>query len=420
MKKNMRLLIAVGALAAGVLGAAMLFATAPETPTSRPEPAVPLVRTLDAEKRNVRLSITTHGTVAPRTESDLVPEISGRVVWVSPSLVSGGYFETGDLLLRVESADYEVALERARAQLERAESEAARAAKELERQQTLADQAVASASRLDDARNAERIASAAAREARAALEQATRDVARTEIAAPYAGRVREESVDVGQFVSRGIAVARLYAVDYAEVRLPIRDDELAWIDLPAAGLPDDAVGPEVSLRARYAGADREWTGRVVRTEGEIDPRSRMVHVVARVEDPYGRHARVGQSVLPVGLFVEAEILGRTAESVVVLPRSALRTGDRVLIVDDEDRLRFRDVEVLRRGREEALLRSGVEAGERICVSALETPVDGMQVRPVGAEEKLGAAGGTAAEEEVGAAGGGDAVAAEADAPEASS
>ena len=392
MIKNPKVLLAIGALAVGVLGAMLLFATAPETPTARPEPAVPLVRTIAAEARSVQLRIATHGTVAPRTESDLVPEISGRVVWVSPALVSGGFFEEGDALLRIEPADYEVALERARAQVARAESEADRAAREVERQETLAKQNVTSASRLDDTRNAGKIAEASLREARAVLDQAERDVARTEISAPYAGRVREENVDVGQFVSRGAPVARVYAVDWAEVRLPIRDDELAWIDLPTGGLPEGVLGPEVLLRARYAGADREWQGRVVRTEGEIDARSRMVHVVARLEDPYGRDKRAGRPPFPVGLFVEAEILGKTADDVVVLPRSALRTGDRVLVVDDEDRLRFRDVDVMRRDRKDAFIRAGVAPGDRICISALETPVDGMHVRPVVSEVPVSVTG----------------------------
>jgi RND family efflux transporter MFP subunit len=400
MTQSPKLLIALGALAAGILGAMLLFATSPDTPTAQSQPAVPLVRTIAAESRSVQLRIPTHGTVAPRTESDVVPEISGRVVWVSPALVSGGFFEEGDVLLRIESADYEVAVERSRAQLARAESEAARAAKELERQETLAKQNVTSASRLDDARNAGKVAAAALREARAVLEQAERDVERTELTAPYAGRVREENVDVGAFVNRGAPVGRVYAVDWAEVRLPIRDDELEWIDLPAGGLAEGASGPAVKLRARYAGADREWEGTIVRTEGEIDARSRMVHMVARVEDPYGRTKRVGRPPFPVGLFVEAEVLGKTADDVVVLPRTALRSGDRVLIVDAEDRLRFRDVDVMRRGRDEVLIRSGVGPGERVCISALETPVDGMHVRPVVAEGPVSVTG--EADEETGA------------------
>ena len=196
MIKNPKVLLPLAALGAGVVGALLLFATAPDTPTARPKPAVPLVRTITAETRSVQLTVETHGTVAPRTESDVVPEISGRVLWVSPALVSGGFFEKGDPLLRIDPADYEVALERARAQLARTESEASRATRELERQETLAKQNVTSASRLDDARNGEKIASAARRESRAVLDQAERDIERTEIGAPYAGRVRFRLTEV--------------------------------------------------------------------------------------------------------------------------------------------------------------------------------------------------------------------------------
>ncbi len=384
MKVRPQLLFSIGVLAAGILGAVLLVATAPETPQQKPEPAVPLVRTVAAETRDVQMRVSTHGTVEPRTESDLVSEVSGRVLWISPALVEGGFFERDEPLLRVEPVDYETALERARAQLARAESEAALTARDAARQEELAKQSVASAARLDDARNRARAAAAALREARAALAQAERDLTRTELRAPFAGRVRTVQVDVGQFVSRGTPLARLYATDWAEIRLPIPDADLAWIDVPRAGaVRDEADAPPVILRALYAGAPREWRGHVERSEGEIDPRSRMVHVVARIEDPYARLPGTEHSPLPVGLFVDAEILGRRIDDVIVLPRSALRTGDQVLVVDGEHRLRFRNVTVLRRDQEEVLIRSGLTAGEQVNISALETPVEGMRVRPVG-------------------------------------
>ena len=152
--------------------------------------------------------------------------------------------------------------------------------------------------------------------------------------APYTGRIRTKSVDVGQFVSRGAPVARVYAVDYAEVRLPIPDAELAYVDLPLAfrGQAGDAKGPKVTLRAQFAGREHTWQGRIVRTEAEIDPQSRMVQAVARVADPYGQGGRPGRPPLAVGMFVEAEIEGRWTSSV-VLPRVALRGGDTVYVID---------------------------------------------------------------------------------------
>jgi RND family efflux transporter MFP subunit len=391
-RPGLKLVLPVVVLGLGISGAVLLVATGPSLEQTPPEPTLPLVRVVAVERQSLRHRVRTHGTVAPRTESDLVPEVSGRVTWVSPALVSGGFFEEGAALLRIDPGDYRVALERARSQLARGESELHRARKELERQQTLAARKVASASRLDDAVNAEHVAAATLREARAALDQAERNLERTELTAPFEGRVRQESVDPGQFVSRGMAVARVYAVDWAEVRLPVPDDELAYLDLPLVYRGDAAEtpGPEVSLRARFAGAVHHWTGRVVRTEGEIDPQTRMVHVVARIEDPYARSAGDDRPPLAVGLFVEAEIEGQRVEGVVVLPREAMRDETHVLVVDAEDRLHSRSVEVLRRGRDQVVIGSGLAAGERVCVSPIESVVEGMPVRVLATAAGAGA------------------------------
>ena len=226
-------------------------------------------------------------------------------------------------------------------------------------------------------------AQAALASAEAALERAQRNLDRARIHAPFAGRVREKRVDVGQYLTPGIAVASIFSVDFAEIRLPIPDRELAFLDLPInyRGESEQRPGPAVTLSAAFAGAQHSWEGRIVRVEGEIDPVSRMVHVIAQVDNPYGRGPN-GEERMPlaVGLFVEAEIVGDQADNVFVVPRAAVRNGNQVLIVDDDDRLRFREVVVLRLNRNEAVIREGIVAGERICVSTLEAVSDGMKVR----------------------------------------
>jgi RND family efflux transporter MFP subunit len=220
-----------------------------------------------------------------------------------------------------------------------------------------------------------------------ALEQAERDLTRTEVRAAFTGRVREERVDVGQFLNRGQAVATVYATDFVEVRLPIADAQLAYLEIPIwqrEAIPENRL-PEVELSARFAGERHSWRGRVVRTEGEIDTRSRLVHVVARVaNDP-----DAGGLPLPVGLFLRARIAGRTVEGVAVVPRQALQAPGQVFVVDAEDRLRFREVEVLRLQGDEALVSRGLSDGERVCISPIQAPVEGMRVRPVSPTETPG-------------------------------
>ncbi len=401
MKRQAKWLAPLGILALGAAVVALLVIGRPEVARQRPPESAPLVNVVEVTPQSARLSVRTHGTVVPRTESDLVPQVSGEVVWVSPSLASGGFFAKGAALVRIDRADASVELSAARAAVARAESEAATAATELARQRRLFEEGVASQARIDDAENRAQVTGAQLQEARARLQRAERDLSRTVLRAPYEGRVRSESVDVGQFVSRGQPIARIYAVDRAEVRLPVPDRELQFLDgfaLGSGGV-DPERAPEVVLRAEFAGEPRSWRGRIVRTEGEIDARSRMVNLVAGVDDPYGLHDGGSERGVPlaVGLFVEAEILGRELEGVFALPRAALRPSlpgepERVLVVDDESKLRLREVEVLRRERERVLIGAGLAAGERVAVTPIQAVVDGMRVRVAGSRASEGAAG----------------------------
>jgi len=388
VKAWLRTVLPIVLLLLGGVTAWALSQGRPAPTTDAGDPAPPLVRVMDVEAGSAPLSVRAHGTVEPRTESDLVPEVSGRVVSLSPALAAGGFFESGELLLEIDRGDYENAVRRARAQLARTESQLRLARAELERASSLAERNVASASKLDRQRNVEEVALAAREESRSALDQALRDLERTRLRAPFEGRVRRKSVDVGQFVARGTPVARLYATDFAEIRLPIRDADLAYLDVPSgySGRDDATAGPNVILRGRFAGRSREWHGQIIRTEGEIDAQSRMLHLVARVEDPYGRHD--GRPPLSVGLFVEAEIRGRTLEGVLDVPRAAVREGDRILVVDADDRLRRRDAEVLRLDGERALIRAPLAPGERLCLSDLRGLPEGAVIEPISVAETL--------------------------------
>jgi RND family efflux transporter MFP subunit len=368
-----------------VVGAFVIVATAPSVEFKEPARAIPTVRTISAETETYRHRVRTQGTVAPRSEADLVPEISGRVVWIASSLAPGGFFEKGDPLLRLERRDFELAVKRQGAAVKRAESEFEFASSEYKRRQGLSDAGVASPSQLGEKRRTAAVAESNLVDAQATLEQAQRDLERTEIRAPFDGRVREEQVDVGQFVARGNPVGKIYATDYAEIRLPIPDHQLAFLafpDLRGSGTDDAGDGPVVLLRAMFAGRRHEWTGQIVRSEGEIDSKSRMVNVVARVENPYRSNEANDRPPLAVGLFVEAEIVGPEASDVIVVPRYAMRGDSRILIVNANNELRSKPVEVLRIDRDDVLVQGPLAEGDRICVSPIQVVVEGMIVNPV--------------------------------------
>ena len=364
------------------LAAVTMIRNRPVVETRPPEIAPPGVRVHVVALEDVALSVTSEGTVRPRTESELVPEVSGRVMSVAPSFAEGGFFEAGDVLVTIDPFDYEQAVVAARAQLAQSRLRLAEEEAEAEVAQREWDslgegdprELTLRKPQLDDAR-------AAVAAAEASLVRAERDLERARITAPYAGRVRRKGVDVGQFVTMGSSVATIYAVDRAEIRLPLPDNELAYLNLPLSYRgAANRQGPGVTLRSTFAGETHAWNGRIVRTESEIDPVSRMVHVVAEVDDPYRPGPVPNRPPLAVGMYVDAEIEGRRFGQIAVVPRSGLRGRSQVMVVDGENRLRFRDVELLRMTAGSIYVRTGLANGERVVVSTLDSPTDGMLVQ----------------------------------------
>ena len=383
MKLALKIILPVLVVVAGALAARKMILSRPPVEVRDPEVMIPVIRTIQVYPESVRLSVRAYGTVVPRTQSVLAPEIAGRIIYVSPSLRSGGFFEAGERLVQLESTDYELAEVQARSAVSQAqlrlEQEQAEAAIALREWKSLGEGEASSLLRREPQLA---LAQAALESARAASQQAQRNLGRTEIVAPFAGRVRRKQVDLGQFVTAGTSLATIYSVDSAEIRLPLPDEELAFVNLPLNYRGDHQPWPRprVVIRARFAGSDHTWTGRIVRTEGEIDPQTRVVHAIAEVENPYGRGKDPTRPPLAVGMFVEAEIMGHLAENIFQVPRAALRGKDRVVVVDEDSRLRFRRVEVLRRSNDTVLISKGLEPGERVSVATLESVVDGMQVR----------------------------------------
>ena len=396
MKTVLRILVPLLFLAGGVALTGVLIGLKPEVVPQEAEIPAPLVETILAVSEELQLEVHTQGVVTPRTESRLTAEVGARIIEVSPHFVDGGFFEAGEVLVRLDPTDYRLALDQARVTVAQAEArlaqEEADAAINLREWRSERGDEPPPPLAVRGPQVAEAKASLASAESQ--LAKARRDVERCTITAPYDGRVRMAEADLGEFVMTGGQLGLVYAVDWAEVRLPLPDAELAFLDLPLSyrGEEVTATGPEVRLEAAFAGKRHTWNGRVVRTEGEIDAQSRMVMAVARVEDPYAR-GDAERPPLAVGLFVRAALAGHVIPNALALPREALRTGERVFLLTDDERLEIRTVEVLRRERERVLVGAGLAAGERVIVSPLEAAVDGMRLRTLEPTDRAFAGGG---------------------------
>lgn len=348
---------------------AALLLTRPEAGAVAPERPVTQVEILVAEPLDTTLEVRSQGTVLPEIESNLAVEVAGRIVEVSEQFRAGGRFAVGDVLFRIDPADYEAAVAARRAAV--ADAELA-----LAQETALAAQARSDWTALGSGTPSEltlrgpQLASAEARleSARAALRQAERDLARTEIRAPFDGEVLRKNVDLGQYVmaNPAEAAARIFATGAAEVRLPLRLEELAW-------LVDPAQAPSKVTLARGKGSARqEWEATLVRFESTIDPQSRLIYAVARIDNPLEKGIRRG-------LFVEASITGRRVESVYALPRYVLRGERAVYLVDEAGGLVTREVDILQSNAESVIIRGGLLPGDRVATSPIAYFTEGMPV-----------------------------------------
>src|SRR6056297_2335169 len=332
--------------------------------------------------RSTRFASRRRITPLSCTASTLIPQVSGQIVAISPTFREGGFFEAGDVLVPLDPRDYELAIASAEAQVAQAESAL---------EQELAQAKVVEGDWRMLGKEAPELGLrkpqiAAARatllSAESQLERARFDLERTRIRAPYDGQVLEKNVDVGQFVSTGTLLARVYATDYVEIRLPLTDRQLEFVDLPERFRGETAqrgtAGPEVVVKASIGRQLWTWSGRVVRAEGAIDTSTRQLFVVAQVDDPYERVAD-GQPPLRIGQFVEVEIQGRTLPDAFVLPRGAVRDSGDVLIVDADSRLERRPVSVAWTDGEYAIVTEGLEAGDVINVTPLAVAASGTLV-----------------------------------------
>ncbi len=383
MRNFFRYILPLGVIALSILIVISLVLVAKSKRPERKEAKeqVMIVDAIQAEAVSLNLPVFSQGSVKPRTETTVVAEVSGKIVDVSPNFISGGFFRKGEVLLQIDPSDYETALKRAQANL--ASRKAQHAEQKARSEQALKDWSnlgrtgEPSDLTLRKPQLAEALANVQAAEAD--LQKAQRDLQRTQINVPYDGLVRIKKADIGQYVTPGTPLGVTFAIDSAEIRLPLSATDVSFLDLPSATDPGDKPFPRVRLRSDSAGLSAEWQAEIIRTEGVIDEKSRVTYAVARVIDPYGVLGLSTQSELRVGTFVRAEIEGVQVDNAIVLPRAVLGTNNTVLVAGKNNKLEIRPVSVIRAEPKNVYISDGIESGEFVITTLLDAPIAGTPV-----------------------------------------
>ncbi len=380
LKNFAPLLLVAGSLAI----AALLVISRPESVIEPARTIVPTVDVAEVVLQDLRIPVQAQGTVTPHRDTTLVAEVSGRIVDVSPNYNAGGYVASGDVLARIDDRDYQAAMLRARAQVETAEAnlaqEKGRAEVARREWEKLDNRSLRSEEATDLYLRKPQLEQAEAQllSAQADLRKAEDDLERTVIRAPYDALIQEKHSDLGKYVGPGTSIARVFAVDFAEVRLAIPQGKLSYLELPGVSGFELDQAPPVDLYTDIGGTVTHWTAHLDRTEAALDERSRVLFTVARIDDPYalevGNHAP-----LRVGTFVKANVIGKVIKNLVVLPRHVVRAGNLVWIVDEQNTLRNRQVTTLSAGGDEIYVSSGLQNGDLVSLTLLSDALPGMKV-----------------------------------------
>jgi RND family efflux transporter MFP subunit len=392
IKKNTRkssgliqFLLVVVVIIAGILIAVAFVKM--KKPPERQEQTVlaPLVEVERLERRDIRMIIRGYGTVSPKLEVEIVPQVSGKVIWVNSQFKAGGFIRKGELIFKIDPRDYELAVRQANAAVAEAqvmldleEAEAKIAREEWHQLHPNEEPDSPLVFREPQIRQAQ----ARLKSAQAGLATAELNLERTQLSLPVDAMIMSERIDLGQYVMTGQSIGAAYGVESMEIEVPLEDKELAWFSIPEStisvnGSSDHVKGAFAKVQADFAGRSNVWHGSVVRTTGQIDKMSRLISVVVEVPNPF-KDSGAKPPLLP-GMFVEVLIEGSVLTDAVAIPRDAMHNSNEVWVVKD-DQLHVQSLEIVRADKDFAYAGSGLEDGEMIVISSLDAVTEDMKVR----------------------------------------
>jgi RND family efflux transporter MFP subunit len=371
----------IGVGLAGLAAYVLLQVTKPQPTPNIEAPRPVSVEVVPAIRAASRPTVVVYGEVRPAVRTQLVAQVGGKIMSIAPDFIEGGQFVPGEVLLTIEDTDYRAAVDERRARI---------AAAKVDLEQALADADVAR-KQLAGQKNPSPLAlkkpqvaraESALKAAETALSLAQTNLERTQISLPFNGRVESQAADLGQYVNPGKVLGSVFGTDVAEVRVALTTNQLAALGIPVGYIGGETGGLVTTLSAVMGGRVHRWEGRLTVLDAGIEATTRSVYGTVRIEDPYGDIHADSDMPLAVGLYVDAEIQGRTIVDAVQIAAEGLRAGDEVFVIDGEGLLDVRQVDVIHRNRDIVMLASGVEAGERVIVSAIRNPVRGMRLQAV--------------------------------------
>ncbi len=381
-KLALKIILPVLILIIGFAGFNMMGKFKKSPQKQRPPEQGALVNVMELKAAPHQVKVYATGTIQAAQEITLVPEISGKVKWVSPRLVSGGLFLKGETMLKIDTADFELAIEKVRAEIAQVqvalttEQERAKVALAQWDRINIVDKGEPGPLVTHEIQLSQQQANLSAAEA--SLKQAQLNLQRTELKAPFNGRIRQEQVDLGQYLRAGTSIGNFAGTDQAEIYIPLSQAELRWLKVPSTSQKN---GSSATIRIAND-SNVTWEGKLVRSLGEIDPNSRMATIVVSVDDPYQLKNKLKQPTLPNGLFVDIELNGEEFKNIITIPRKAFHADNLVWIADNDNKLNVRPVDVLRREKQQILIKGGVQSGEKLVLTTLAGATDGIRLRPV--------------------------------------
>ncbi|ARU57419.1 RND superfamily NFE family efflux transporter membrane fusion subunit [Oleiphilus messinensis] len=373
MIRLLQLIIPVCIVLVTTLGIYLLSANAPQ---AKPHPVtaqIPLIQTYKVVKQTVSIPVHSRGIVQPKAKLTLIAQVPGTIIDVANGFNNGGFFKKDDVLIQIDPAHYQLemtkkqhAVDAAQLNLEEVKAKANVARK------------IAKTGATDFALHIPQVVNAQSQLAAAKADLALSEIRlqQTIIKAPFDGRFRTTEIDQNQYVIQGQIMAEVFALDKAEVRLPISDQQLGLLELPTPLTNNikDNTTPPVTLSSDIGGRRYHWHANVIRSEGGLD-QNRLQYVVAEIQTPY----LADTYPLEMGRFVEAEIKGRTLQHIAVLPRQAIHSGNKVWVLNPEHRLSARAVDIVYRGKSETFVAQGLNEGELVVLTPLDFAIEGMQV-----------------------------------------